>query len=273
MKEKNIETERLILRNFKLEDVNDVYEYAKNPNVGPHAGWKPHESSEESKEIISQLFIKNPYCFAVVDKKSNTVIGSISFIIDRKRPNINSMELGYIIAEDFWRQGLATEAALKVIEYGFKKIKLDMIAIYRSPENIRSGNVIKKCGFIFEGTLRQSFKIFDGTIRDTLCYSMTKGEYKKIANNKKESYAYLLRCKDGSLYGGFTTDLKKRVGAHNSGKGAKYTRGRGPVELVYHEKFETASEGKKREAELKKLTKEQKEKLVKEFKKNYKEIK
>ncbi len=75
-------------------------------------------------------------------------------------------------------------------------------------------------------------------------------------------YAYLLRCADSSYYAGYTNDPKKRTAAHNSGKGAKYTRSRLPVSLVYTEAFEDKSEALRREATLKKLSHKQKEALI-----------
>lgn len=75
-------------------------------------------------------------------------------------------------------------------------------------------------------------------------------------------YAYMLRCRDNSIYSGYAVDPIKREGVHNSGKGAKYTRARLPVKLVYYEEFETKSEALKREREFKKLSHAQKEKLI-----------
>ena len=76
-------------------------------------------------------------------------------------------------------------------------------------------------------------------------------------------YIYLAKCSDNSLYCGYTDNLKNREKVHNSGKGAKYTRSRLPVKIVYYEEFETKSEALKREHAIKKLTREQKEKLIK----------
>ena len=72
-------------------------------------------------------------------------------------------------------------------------------------------------------------------------------------------YLYILRCGDGSLYTGITTDVEKRLEAHRSGKGAKYTRGRGPLELVYRELCGTHSEALKREFRVKAMTREEKQ--------------
>ena len=85
---------------------------------------------------------------------------------------------------------------------------------------------------------------------------------------KKENYTYLLRCSDGSYYCGWTNDIENRVKAHNSGKGAKYTRGRGPVKLVYYETFHTKGEAMTRETEIKKMTREKKQKLIQSFREN-----
>ena len=74
---------------------------------------------------------------------------------------------------------------------------------------------------------------------------------------------YILRCGDGSLYTGITTDVERRLETHRSGKGAKYTRGRGPLELVYREECGDHSAALKRELEIKKLPREEKEKLIK----------
>ena len=75
-------------------------------------------------------------------------------------------------------------------------------------------------------------------------------------------YLYILKCGDGTLYTGIATDVQKRLEMHRSGKGAKYTRGRGPLELVHSEECENHSQALKRECDVKKLTKEQKQQLI-----------
>jgi putative endonuclease len=78
----------------------------------------------------------------------------------------------------------------------------------------------------------------------------------------KHYWVYILRCKDGSLYTGYTTDLEQRVQKHNEGKGAKYTRGRGPVEVVYAQQGNDLSWALSREIEIKKLNRQQKLRLI-----------
>ena len=78
------------------------------------------------------------------------------------------------------------------------------------------------------------------------------------------NYVYILLCADGSLYTGWTNDLKKRVAAHNAGKGAKYTKARRPVTLVYSEAFETKQQAMRREWEIKRLSRQEKLLLIKD---------
>lgn len=80
------------------------------------------------------------------------------------------------------------------------------------------------------------------------------------------NYTYMLKCSDGTLYTGWTNDIEKRVEDHNNGVGAKYTRGRGPVELVYYETFETKREAMRREWEIKRLDRKEKEELIEQSK-------
>ncbi|MBQ7226612.1 MAG: GIY-YIG nuclease family protein [Clostridia bacterium] len=76
------------------------------------------------------------------------------------------------------------------------------------------------------------------------------------------NYTYILRCSDGTLYCGWTNNLEKRIKAHNEGKGAKYTRSRLPVTLVYYEEFETSRDAQSREVKIKRLTRKQKLELI-----------
>lgn len=84
--------------------------------------------------------------------------------------------------------------------------------------------------------------------------------------SNKYYFTYIVECMDGTLYTGYTTDILKRIETHNSGKGAKYTRSRAPVSLVYAEKFETLNDALTREASIKKLSRLGKLKLITDFK-------
>lgn len=173
---RDLETGRLVLRMFTEEDAAGLYDYARNPNVGPRAGWKPHESVEESLEIIRDLFLPAE-SWAIRLKGSDRLIGTIGLEPDRHR-DANSREIGYSLAEDMWGQGIMTEACREVIRFGFEELGLSVISICTAPDNLRSQGVIKKCGFVYEGTIRRSYRTYSGECRDSLCYSILKEEFK-----------------------------------------------------------------------------------------------
>lgn len=182
---KTLETERLILTMFTMEDAADLYAYAKNPNVGPHAGWSPHRDIEESKEIIRDLFLPNEsWAIRLKEKEKEgalaPVIGSISLEPDRFRPDANSKELGYSLSEEYWGKGLMTEAAKEVLRFAFEELGLSQVAICTGPDNKRSQRIIEKCGFKYEGTIRRTYKIYDGSLRDSLLFSMLREEYEEL---------------------------------------------------------------------------------------------
>ena len=85
---------------------------------------------------------------------------------------------------------------------------------------------------------------------------------------EKINYTYIVRCSDGTLYTGWTNHLEERLKAHNEGRGAKYTRSRAPVELVYYEKYATKQEAMRRECEIKQMTRRKKIELIEKTHKN-----
>ena len=176
-----LETERLILRSWTKKDAPALYQYAKNPNVGPAAGWRPHESVHESKAIIDCVFRENT-TWAIVHKADDKVIGSIGLEHDKIRTGILSRELGYSLSEDYWGMGIMTEAAGRIIEYAFREMGLKVLMIRTSESNHRSQSVISKCGFTYEGTLRDAYRIYDGTVRETRIYSLLRSEYFESLN-------------------------------------------------------------------------------------------
>lgn len=178
---RTIQTERLILDKWTTskEDIKGLYAYARNPDVGPRAGWKPHESLDESEEIIQTLFIPHDV-WAIREKETGKVIGSIGLEPDRRREDVNSREMGYSLAKESWGKGYMTEAAKAVIDYAFSDLDLVVLSICTSPTNKRSQRVIEKCGFKFEGIQRKGYHIYDGTDRDNMVYSMLREEWESI---------------------------------------------------------------------------------------------
>ena len=104
-----ITTERLYLSNFKESDAVDFYDYAKNPNVGPIAGWAPHKSVEDTQEIMKSWFM-HENAWTIRLKGEEKMIGVIALEHDKYRPDAKSKEIGYSLSEDYWGKGIMTEA-------------------------------------------------------------------------------------------------------------------------------------------------------------------
>ncbi|MEG1555689.1 MAG: GNAT family protein [Bacteroidales bacterium] len=168
----HLETERLLLRPISLQDTDDIYEYSKNPNVGPNAGWKPHESREETVELMKEIFLDKEDIFGIILKEKNKLIGSIGLTPDPKRVYDQVKMLGYAVAEPYWNNGYTTEAAREIIRYAFEHLHLQLISVYCYPFNERSKSVIRKCGFEYEGTLKSAEKLYNGEIYDHVCFAL-----------------------------------------------------------------------------------------------------
>lgn len=168
----NLETERLILRPITKADAESIYAYSQNKNVGINAGWKPHESIEETHDVMKLVFLNQESVFGIVLKETGKLFGSIGLIPDPKRQNDKTRMIGYAIGEDYWGKGYTTEAVLAVLHYGFEELNLDLISAYCYPYNERSKNVLKKCGFHYEGRLALAEERYDGEILDNECYAI-----------------------------------------------------------------------------------------------------
>ena len=171
-----IETERLILRGLTEQDADDMYRYAGDPDVGPRAGWKPHENREESLSLINML-IEKDNVFALEQKSDHRMIGTLGLHHDKCRNLPNVRAIGYALAKGCWGKGYMSEAVRRVLQYGFEALHLRMMSISHYTFNDRSRRVIEKCGFVYEGTLRQTFLRYDGAIFDEAVYSITKEEW------------------------------------------------------------------------------------------------
>ena len=148
-----LETDRLIIREWKEIDLEDFYEYAKVDGVGQMAGWKPHTSIQESKTIL-EMFIKEKHTFALEQKDNHKVIGSlgleeISFSLNEEYDNFVGREIGYVLSKDYWGRGLMPEAVNRVIKFCFENEKYDYLMCSHSVVNNQSKRVIEKSGFRF----------------------------------------------------------------------------------------------------------------------------
>lgn len=157
---KRIETERLTLRPFRMEDADDMYRnWANDDEVTKFLTWPTHGSVEVSREVLrdwtSHYDEKNYYQWAIVLKgERETVIGSIAAVHLNDR--IRMAHIGYCIGRNWWHQGLMSEALSAVIRFFFTEVGVNRIEARHDIDNANSGKVMKKCGMQFEGTKRQA---------------------------------------------------------------------------------------------------------------------
>ncbi len=147
-----LQTKRLLLRPWQESDAESLYKYAQNSNVGPIAGWQPHTSIENSREIIKDILSVNE-TYAVVLKKTREAIGSIGLMSSNGLHSAemaeNEGEIGYWIGEPFWGQGLIPEAVRKLLRHAFEDLQLAAVWCGYYDGNEKSKRVQEKCGFVY----------------------------------------------------------------------------------------------------------------------------
>lgn len=152
---KKIETRRLILRQFTLNDAEPMYRnWASDGEVTRYLTWTPHESVEETKSLLKEWIddYKKPekYEWCIELKEIGEPIGSIGVVGIREK--IGAMEIGYCISEAYWHQGITSEAFEAVIAYLTKEVGARRIESRHDTRNPYSGKVMEKCGLKYEGT-------------------------------------------------------------------------------------------------------------------------
>lgn len=174
-----IETERLILRRFEYADDNAMLKYwVADEKIQSLYSEPVYSTKDAVRELLDKYigsYEKNDYYrWAIIEKKSGECIGQIAyFLVDSKN---HFAEIEYCIGSDFQCKGFATEAAKAIIAYGFDKINLHKVQICTKTINKPSKRVIEKCGFTYEGTLRDYFYM-DGEYVGRLYFSILRNEY------------------------------------------------------------------------------------------------
>lgn len=146
-----LKTERVILRPWNKNDLNDFFEYASVEDVGIRAGWERHKSIEESEKILNS-FIEHKKTFAIeLDGKAIGSIG-IEKYSEEDLPELDELrgrELGFVLSKSYWGKGIMPEVVKEVMRYLFEDKKLDVIVCGHFDENKQSSRVQEKCGFKF----------------------------------------------------------------------------------------------------------------------------
>ena len=179
-----LETDRLILRKWTGADAASLFEYAKDPEVGPIAGWPPHNSIEESKEVIKNVF-NGPKCYAICEKSNQIAIGAVELILNGRTDMTESddeCELGYWIGKPFWGRGYVPEAAKELLRRGFEDLGMKTIWCGYFDGNQKSKRVQEKLGFLFHHTCNEVPVPLLNEVR--ICHTnvMTREQWEKINN-------------------------------------------------------------------------------------------
>ncbi len=176
-----LETERLLLKKISFKDIDDIFEYAVNPLVGPNAGWKPHVTKKDTEEFIKYALKKREYgqpgVYSIYYKDNEKMIGTIEIHSYKEY----KAEIGFVLNPEYWNQGIITEASKAVIIYAFEVLNISRLTYGYFLFNARSKRVCDKLEFTFEGILRNKFKNYDDEIIDEAVSSITKEDY---FNNK-----------------------------------------------------------------------------------------
>ena len=144
-----LETERLILRRWEKNDADSLFEYAKDPDVGPIAGWPAHRSVEESRNVIKNVF-NGKEAYAICLKTDNKAIGAVELKLNGHTDMTerdDECELGYWLGKPFWGQGIIPEAVKEMLRHAFEDLGIKTVWVGYYEGNIKSKRVQEKCGF------------------------------------------------------------------------------------------------------------------------------
>jgi len=173
-----LETERLILRPPCSDDIPRIVEYAGSEEVArmtltiPHP-YKPKHAEEFIAFCEEETEARRIFTFAITYKPEDTLVGCMGIGNDTKH---RSGELGYWMGKPHWGKGYTTEAARRMLKFGFEVLHLNRIYATHFADNPASGRVMQKIGMAQEGVLRQCYHRW-GQFRDAVCYSILKAEY------------------------------------------------------------------------------------------------
>lgn len=174
-----IETDRLILRRYKIEDADAMYKnWASDSEVTKFLTWQPHSSVEVSRGIIEDWLKKYSdekyYQWAIVLKDNgNEPIGDISVV--HMNEDISMVHIGYCLGRAWWRRGIMSEALKAVTDFMFDTVEVNRVESRHDPRNPNSGKVMQKCGMKYEGTLRSADRNNQG-ICDACYYALLRSE-------------------------------------------------------------------------------------------------
>ena len=149
---KTMKTERLLLRRWNEDDAEDLYKYASDPDVGPIAGWPAHQSVDESREVIRNVF-SGKEAYAICLKEDGKAIGAIELKLNGHTDMTDrddECELGYWLGKPFWGRGIMPEAVNEILRHAFEDLSMQKVWVGYYEGNTKSRRVQEKCGFRYQ---------------------------------------------------------------------------------------------------------------------------
>ena len=176
-----IETERLILRRFTIDDAPAMFKnWASDPEVTKFMTWPTHKDVGVSRWVLDSWIPSyekdDYYVWAITLKENGTE--PIGIIHGLPKDEIEAVEFGYALGRKWWHQGIMTEVLHAVIDFFFEQVGVNSIRAYHDPNNPHSGMVMKKCSMKYEGTLRSADRNNQGIV-DQCWYSILRNEWEE----------------------------------------------------------------------------------------------
>ncbi len=182
MNTKTLYTDRLVLRPWTIEDAENLYKYASNPDVGPIAGWPPHKSVEESRNVIENV-LNGDECYAICLKEDKLAIGAIELKLKGHTDMTerdDECELGYWLGKPFWGNSFMPEAAKELLRHGFEDLGMTTVWCGYYDGNTKSKRVQEKCGFTYYRTTNDLEVPLMNEVRVGHSSIMTKEQWLKL---------------------------------------------------------------------------------------------
>lgn len=168
-----LETNRLILRPFSMEDAPSMFEYASDPETVRHLVFEPHQTLQDSKDIIPILFLDKPGTYAITLKENFKMIGAIDIRTDDENQKAS---FGYVLNKKYWNKGYMSEALNCILKICFETLKTKRVESTHYEKNPASGKVMQKCGMKYEGMGKNEL-IIKGNSVNVLHYAILSEEW------------------------------------------------------------------------------------------------
>lgn len=180
----HLETKRLIIRDFNINDLDAYYRLKANHELAYYAGYKPYPDLKSAKYRLQNILMLHDY-YAITLKNTGELIGDLNFYTDPIRRSTDSFQLGFTLDIPFWHKGFMSEALRTFIPYLFNHYNIDILTCVTMIENVSSKHVIEALNFHYDGIIRHYKHLYNGDMVDCMIYTLTNDEFERNDKNEK----------------------------------------------------------------------------------------